>query len=151
MRYLVFLIGLVVIAACGGPVARKESQASSRDQLQAGGPQDASIDSVAHFLITAAATDFRTHHPPDPVRFREVRLGHMLTPRGNAEYILCGQFLQAPAGSAELWTPFVTIKTSGYEQYIGGQAARFCQDSSVIWDKVNDLSSALQDRFDSLR
>ncbi len=65
--------------------------------------------------------------------------------------MLCGQFLPAQeAGKAE-WTPFATIKTSGYEQWIGAQAAGFCQNSSVIWDKVDDLSSSLQSRLDSLR
>jgi hypothetical protein len=47
--------------------------------------------------------------------------------------------------------PFVTIKTSGYEQYIGAQAAGFCQDSSVTRDQLGDLSSSLQSRLDSLR
>jgi hypothetical protein len=74
-----------------------------------------------------------------------------MTPSGEEQYMLCGQFLPAQeAGKAE-WTPFATIKTSGYEQWIGAQAARFCQDSSVIWDKVDDLSSSLQSRLDSLR
>jgi hypothetical protein len=31
------------------------------------------------------------------------------------------------------------------------QAAGFCQDSSVTWDQVGDLSSSLQRRLDSLR
>jgi hypothetical protein len=47
--------------------------------------------------------------------------------------------------------PFATIKTSGYEQWIGAQAVGFCQRSSVIWDKAGDLSSSLQSRLDSLR
>jgi hypothetical protein len=65
--------------------------------------------------------------------------------------MLCGQFLPAQeAGTAE-WTPFVTIKTSGYEQYIGAQAeAAYCQRPSVIWGKEGDLSASLQSRFDSL-
>jgi hypothetical protein len=66
--------------------------------------------------------------------------------------MLCGQFLPAQeAGTAE-WTPFVTLKTSGYEQYIGAQAeASYCQHSSVIWDKAGELSALLQSRLDSLR
>ncbi len=64
--------------------------------------------------------------------------------------MLCGQFLpEGGPGSAE-GTPFVTIKTSGYEQYVGAQAAaRYCQGPSVTWDK-GDLSATLQSRFDSL-
>jgi hypothetical protein len=74
-----------------------------------------------------------------------------MTPSGESQYILCGQFLQAQEGGKAQWTPFATIKTSGYEQWIGAQAAGFCQGSSVIWDTVGDLSSSLQSRLDSLR
>ena len=66
--------------------------------------------------------------------------------------MLCGQFLPAQEAGTPEWTPFVTIKTSGYEQYIGAQAeASYCQRSSVIWDKESDLSTVLQSRLDSLR
>lgn len=65
--------------------------------------------------------------------------------------MLCGQFLGARDGGSVVWTPFATIKTSGYEQWIGGQATRFCQDSSVTWDTVGDLSSSLKSGLDSLR
>ena len=75
----------------------------------------------------------------------------MTTPENGTLYMLCGQFLPAQdKGDAE-WTPFVTIKTSGYEQYLGAQAASFCERPSVIWDSQGDLSSSLQTKFDSLR
>jgi hypothetical protein len=67
------------------------------------------------------------------------------------EYRLCGQFLPAQEPGKAEWTPFATIKTSHYEQYIEAQAAGFCQNSSFIWDSVDDLSSSLQSRLDSLR
>jgi len=119
------------------PVTRGESQAVS--------------PAVVQFLLTSTATDFHAHRPPDPVRFRDVRVGYVVTPGGEKQYRLCGQFLPAKeAGKAE-WTPFATIKTSGYEQYIGPLAAGFRQDPSVIWDNVDDLSSSLQSRLDSLR
>src|ERR1700730_105895 len=134
MRYLAVLFATLVLAGCSkAPVTRSESQPVS--------------PTVVQFLLTAAASDFHTHRPSDPVRFRDVRIGHVMTPSGEEQYMLCGQFLPAQeAGKAE-WTPFATIKTSGYEQWIGAQAARFCQDSSVIWDK-DDLSSSLQSRLD---
>jgi hypothetical protein len=80
-----------------------------------------------------------------------VRVGHVMSPTGEEQYRLCGQFLPAQQGGKAEWTPFATIKTSGYEQYIGAQAAGFCNDASVIWDKEGDLSSSLQSRLDSLR
>jgi hypothetical protein len=74
-----------------------------------------------------------------------------MTPSGEEQYMLCGQFLPAEEEGKAEWTPFATIKTSGYEQWIGAQAVGFCQGSSVIWDKEGDLSSSLQSRLDSLR
>jgi hypothetical protein len=37
-------------------------------------------------------------------------------------------------------TPFVTIKRSGYEQYLGAQAANLCHRPTVIWEGEGDLS-----------
>jgi hypothetical protein len=138
MRYQAILFATLVLAGCSkAPVTRGESQAVS--------------PTIVQDLLTAAATDFHAHRPPDPTRFRDVRIGHVMTASGEAQYRLCGQFLPAhQAGKAE-WTPFATIKTSGYEQWIGAQATGFCQDSSVIWDNADDLSSSLQSRLDSLR
>lgn len=141
MRHLAILFAALVLAACSAaPVTHSESEL-----------QNASIDSVVQFLITSAATDFHTHRPPDPGRFRDVRIGHVVTPSGEKQYMLCGQFLPAQEARKAEWTPFATIKTSGYEQWIGAQAVGFCQRSSVIWDKVGDLSASVQSRLDSLR
>ena len=78
-------------------------------------------------------------------------MGHVMNPKGEKQYLLCGQFVSAVKGSKPEWIPFATIKTSGYEQWIGAQAVGYCQGASVIWDKEADLSSELQKRFDSLR
>ena len=138
MRYPAVLFATLVLAACStAPVTRSDSQAVS--------------PAVVQFLLTAATTDFRTHRPPDPVRFRDVRIGHVMIPSGEEQYMLCGQFLPAQQGGNAEWTFFATIKTSGYEQWIGPQAADSCQRSAVIWDKEGDLSPSLQGRFDSLR
>lgn len=40
------------------------------------------------------------------------------------------------------WTSFATIKTSGYEQWIGGAAKGYCEQPAIIWD-LTDYSSAL--------
>ena len=80
-----------------------------------------------------------------------MRVGHVMTPSGEEQYMLCGEFLPAQQEGDAEWVPFATIKTAGYEQWIGMQAAGFCQHSPVIWDKVGDLSPALQSRLDSLQ
>jgi hypothetical protein len=147
MRFLPIVLTTIGLAACSAaPETRADSQAVSSGQVAA--PE---LEKVVEFLLTAAATDFHTHRPPDPARFRDVRIGHFVTSSGQETYMLCGQFLPAVEGGTAEWTPFVTIKTSGYEQWIGTQAAGFCQRPSVTWDKVGDLSSSLQTRFASLR
>ena len=152
MRYPAILFATLGLAACStAPVTRSEPQPVSPAQVLAPELQKAPIDSVVQFLLTAAATDFHTHRPPDPVRFRDVRIGHVMTSSGEEQYMLCGQFLPAQEGGKAAWTPFATIKTSAYEQWIGAHATVFCKDSSVIWDKAGDLSSSLQTRLDSLK
>ena len=74
-----------------------------------------------------------------------------MTPDGEKQYMLCGQFLPAQEGDKAEWTSFATIKTFGYEQWIGAQAAGLCQRLSITWDKEGDLSSALQSELDSLQ
>jgi hypothetical protein len=152
MRYLAVLLATLVLVACStASGTRGESQAVNPTQAPAPERQTASVDSVVPFLLTAAATDFHTHRPPYPDRFRDVHIGHVSTPSGEKQYMLCGQFLPVQDGGQAEWTPFATIKTSGYEQWIGVRAAGFCQGSSVIWDNAGDLSSLLQSRLDSLR
>jgi hypothetical protein len=152
MRYLLLLFALLVLAACGtAQVPKSETQAASPAQKLAPELQKASRDSAMQFLLTAAASDFHTHGRPGPLRFRDVQLCHVLTPDAGERYMLCGQFLRTEEKGKSQWIHFTTIKTSGYEQWIGGQGAGFCQDSSVIWDKVGDLSSLLQSRYDSQR
>jgi len=141
MRYRVVLIATLVLAACD----------TSRETPGEASAVSPALEPVVEFLLTSAATDFHTHRPPDPVRFRDVRLGHITNASGEEQYMLCGQFLPAQEGGDAEWMPFATIKTSDYEQWIGAQAAGFCQHSSVIWDELGDLSSSLQSRLDSLR
>lgn len=152
VRYLPVLFLTLAPTACSTvSVQRRELPAASPTQKPAAEPQNASPDSVVQFLITAAATDFHTQHPTDALHFRDVRVGHLMNPSGEKQYVLCGQFVSAGKGSKPEWLPFATIKTSGYEQWIGAQAVGYCQEASVIWDKVADLSSELQKRLDSLR
>jgi hypothetical protein len=110
----------------------------------AAAPATRDLSPSVEFLLTSGATDFHTHAPPRPVRFRDVRSGFVTARDGTRQYRLCGEFLPAEGGGHAEWTPFATIKTSGYEQWLGAQAA------SITWDK-GDLSAVLQSRLDALR
>ena len=143
MRYQLAIIAILGLAACSANRAPTVPAAPARAEK--------SVDSTLQFLLTAAATDFRDHRPPEPVRFRDVRLGHFTTSDGERRYLLCGQFLPAQDGTGQHWMSFATIRTSGYEQWLGAQSVGFCQDRSITWDSVGDLSSALWRRFEALR
>jgi hypothetical protein len=152
MRHLTVLLASVTLAACSTAPATPGGSATASPTHVAGTvPRQTAIDPVVQFLMTAAANDFYTHRPPDPVRFRDVRLGHVLTASGEAQYLLCGQFLPKQESGKPEWMPFATIKTSGYEQWLGGQAAEFCRRPAVVWDGERDLSGELQSRLDSVR
>ena len=145
MRYLLALFTTLLFAACGtAPVASNQSQTPNPTAVNAPAPNPASIDPVVKFLLTSAASDFHERGPKGPLRFRDVRVGHVMAD-GKESYRLCGEFLRE--GDNAEWTPFATIKTSGYEQYIG--PTTYCS-GSITWD-TPDLSSSLQTQLDSLK
>src|SRR5262245_10887797 len=139
MRHHVVLFAATALGACDkASVVRRDAPPVS--------------PAVVQFLLTSAATDFRTHGPSHPLRFRSVRVGHFTAASGEDQYLLCGEFSPVGEGKTAGWTPFVTLKTSGYEQYLGAQAeATYCQRPSITWDTGSDLSALLQGRVDSLR
>jgi hypothetical protein len=141
MRLLPALIATIALVACGrAPAPHRQSQARSPAAVAEPVLQRSPLDSVVQFLLAAAAADFHAHRPPDPVRFRDVRVGHIMRADGAPLYMLCGQFLPAPLGGRAEWTPFATIRTSRYEQWLGAQSAAFCLGASVVWDRAADLS-----------
>ena len=138
MRYLAVSLSLPVLVACStAPATHGKSQS-----------QETATNAPVEFLLASAVTDFHTHRPPYLARFRDVRIGYLMTSDGTRQYMLCGSFL-AESGKLE-WTPFVTIKTSGYEQWLGAQAVSFCERSPSVWGE-GDFSPSLQRRIDSLR
>jgi hypothetical protein len=149
LRYLVAPLLTLLFAACSTtPAPRGQLQPASPGQVSA---SDRQLDSVIQYLLAEAASDFHSHGPPSVAHVRNVRIGHVTTANGAKQYMLCGEFLPAQREGKVEWTPFVTIKTSGYEQWQGAQASSFCHRSAVEWDGKGDLSSSLQNRLDSMR
>lgn len=149
MRHFASMVSIFVIMACkANSIARSQIEVLRPVQTTSHEQQKESKDTPLQFLLNAAATDFHIQHPSHTIRFRNVHIGHATTPEGEMQYMLCGQFLPRAKNKPD-WTPFVTIKTSGYEQWIGDQAASICKRPSIIWDKEG-LSSGLQSHFDSL-
>ncbi len=141
---IVFLAFVAIGFASGGNRAATQDWAVPTPT-----PQPTDVDTVKEYLLTSAAQDFHDHQPPRPVRFRNVRLFH-LTKGKDVSYRLCGSFLPAKENGKAEWTPFVTIKTSGYEQYIGSNTS-YCSDPKLVRDTRGDLASTLKNKFDSIR
>jgi len=150
MRLVIALLTLVFAACSTTQVSKSQSQAASSGQGLASVEPKPSADSPMEFLLRSAATDFHAHRPPVVERFRNVRFGHVMTPAGAKQYQLCGEFLPQQREVKAGWTSFATIKTSGFEQYLGVQAASWCQRSQFVQDRDEDLSSMLQHRLDSI-
>ena len=131
------LIAALLLAGCDRtPAARDATLAAAAA---------AAPDSVVEYLLASAAGDFHAHGPR-PSRFREVRLGQVVNDQGEKQYLLCGSVLPSgEGGKAGAWIPFATIKTSAYEQWIGGHP--LCQSQAVTWQD-EDLSGALQRRVE---
>jgi hypothetical protein len=98
-------------------------------------------DSIVQFLITSASTDFRKHQPPTVIDFRNVKIGYTTSPNNEKIFVLCGEFLSREEKG---WVEFATIKTSGYEQYLG--KTQYCQNAKIVLsDKT--LSDKLKSRL----
>lgn len=98
-------------------------------------------DTVVQFLITSASNDFRNHQPPTPIDFRNVKIGYIKSPNNERTFILCGEFLSQ---ENKEWIEFTTIKTSGYEQYLG--KTQYCQAATMILSDEK-LSIDLKNKF----
>jgi hypothetical protein len=151
MRSSVTLFTAFAFVACVlTAVAAAQSHPSALAKPSTANGQKASTEPPLEFLIDSAAADFH-NHGPHPARFRNVRVGHVTNADGTKQYMLCGEFQPAQQKGNAQWLSFVTIKTSGYEQYIGAESANFCRQPKFTLDKAGDQSSTLQSRLDSMQ
>lgn len=111
--------------------------------VRAAEPAEA-VQSVRDALVGWAATDFATHGPKIG-QVRNVRLRFLDDDLGERTYVLCGEVLPAD-DAASGWTPFATIRTDPYEQWLGGQAKAYCAAAHALREGDEDLSRALEAR-----
>ncbi|WP_157615310.1 hypothetical protein [Rhizobacter sp. Root404] len=86
---------------------------------------------VVKFLVESSAKDFKASGANRPTDIRGARIG-FFTESGKSVYLLCGSF-KSGAGSQAKWTHFATIKTSDYEQWVGGAARAYCEQRTNKW------------------
>jgi hypothetical protein len=99
---------------------------------------------AVEFLISSSAKDFKASGSGRPTGIRGARVGYFAE-SGKGVYLLCGSF-KSGSGSQAKWTPFATITTSDYEQWLGGSAKSYCEQRSIKW-YPGDHSSALEQRL----
>ena len=152
MNRLVPLVAMLLLASCGDRAASRAEPDRAASNVAVAAEHPAAAASAAEMLVASAAEDFRAHGPVYPDRVRAVRLGSVPAAGGGTQYMICGEFLASgPGGSAE-WSPFATIRTDPYEQWLGVQAAGLCAQPSLTWETPAEvLTLRLQTRLDSLR
>lgn len=122
LKAVAFIVFMAAISCCNA-----NKKADTKDSSTAISANESIPDTVVQFLITSASNDFRNHQPPTPVDFRNVKIGYIKSPNNVNIFILCGEFLSQ---ENKEWTAFTTIKTSGYEQYLG--KTKYCQDATMV-------------------
>ena len=64
---------------------------------------------------------------------------------GSTMTLMCGEF--RTADNATDWEPFATLRTDGYENWLGASAAAYCRGSNTVLDTNRDLAAALGRRY----
>jgi hypothetical protein len=122
------------------PIISSDSNLSKENQTD-------TLENIVNSIIYLSANDFYKNQQPTPVDFKNVKLKYIKKTNGEELYILCGQFVINDKQKIQ----FATVKNSDYEQWIGNSASTYCQDSKEIPYTKEDLSSALKNKFNSLK
>ena len=136
LKTFAFILFMSAIISCNSNNKTKTNESSNSTI-----GKEVIPDTIVQFLIISASNDFHNHQPPTPIDFRNVRVGYLKSNNNQKTYILCGEFLSK---ENKEWVDFTTIKTSGYEQYLG--KTQYCQDATMILTDEK-LSLDLKNKF----
>lgn len=136
LKAFTFIVFMSVIISCNS-----NNKTETKDNSTPISENESIPDTVVQFLITSSSNDFRNHQPPTPIDFRNVKIGYIKSPNSEKTFLLCGEFLSQ---ENKEWTEFTTIKTSGYEQYLG--KTQYCQDATMVLTDKN-LSVELKSKL----
>lgn len=142
------LASLVLLSACGLetiPAVRNPAATRLEAVLQQ------HPEAPLLYLWEASSADFHKQRSPSPVRFQGVRFGYIVQRDGSRMYLLSGRFLPQDAPKDGPWVPFLTLKTEGYEQWLGAMAKAHASEHKIHWLPSGDLSEALLQKLQSLR
>ena len=102
-------------------------------------------DEAVTFLIEAAATDFKTHVAPTGATFRNVHPGVMQGEENLTMTLICGEY--HIDGATDRWDTFATLRTDGYENWVGGAAGTYCASPDTVLETNNDLAEVLNQQY----
>ena len=97
---------------------------------------------VVEFLLASSAKDFKASGGNLPTAIRATRIGYFAE-SGRGNFILCGSF-KSGHRPQEKWTHFATIKTSDYEQWVGGTAKAYCEQRTIKWYPGDHSTTVMQ-------
>lgn len=117
-----FIFFMLAIISCNS-----NNKTEAKDSSVVTSEKQTIPDTVVQFLITSASDDFRNHKPPTAIDFRNINIGYITSPNNEKIFVLCGEFL---SNEEKEWIEFTTIKTSGYEQYLG--ETTYCRDAKIV-------------------
>ncbi|MCF0056349.1 hypothetical protein [Dyadobacter sp. CY356] len=127
LKEFAFIVFMVAMICCNS-----NKKADAKVSSAAISENESIPDSIVKFLIISASNDFLNHQPPKPIDFRNVKIGYIESPNSVKTFVLCGEFLSQENKD---WKEFTTIKTSGYEQYLG--KTQYCQDAKMVLTDEN--------------
>ncbi len=119
---ITFLLFVIVLVSCNPNKKIETAESTTATSIAEIIP-----DSIVQFLLISASSDFKNHQPPTPTDFRNIKIGYLASDKTEKIYLLCGEFLSK---EDKKWVEFTTIKTSGYEQYLG--KTQYCQDATMV-------------------
>lgn len=108
-------------------------------------------DSIVQFLMNSAASDFSNHQPPTVVEFRNLKIGYILSETNVKTFLLCGEFLSAESKNKNQWESFATLKTEGYEQWVGSGSITYCQKAHFVIENDADLAKSILENLNNER
>lgn len=104
-------------------------------------------DTLKTFLVNSTVQDFYKNRQNGVVGFRNV----FLKLYERETYLICGEFITIDKEKAEKWVDFATLKTEGYELWIGGNATAYCNDAKTITTSTEDLATLLNSQLKNLQ
>lgn len=140
-----FLLSTLVIILLYSCQNNTENKSSNTNQTTAMKDNITASDTIKTFLMNSTVQDFYKNKQNSSVEFRNVFLKLYET----ETYLICGEFLEKK--QPEKWVDFATLKTEGYELWIGGNATTYYNDAKTISSSTEDLATLLNTQLKSLQ